>query len=86
MEVIVKWFNSEKGYGFIEGGEEDIFMHISPLPSKDMKAGAAVEFRTATIPKGKQAVDVQIVFEEKEEVHKPIKDLEDVIGQGFDGS
>lgn len=51
-----------------------------------MEVGTAVEFRIVTTPKGKQTVDVQLVFEEKEEVHKRMEDLEEVLGQEFDGS
>ena len=52
----VKWFNSEKGYGFIandEGGE-DVFVHYSAIQSdgyKRLKEGQKVSFETEADPK-----------------------------------
>ncbi len=58
----VKWFNSEKGYGFIqtEGGE-DIFVHFSAIQGegyKTLEEGAAVEFEVIDGAKGPQAANV----------------------------
>ena len=52
----VKWFNSEKGYGFIandEGGD-DVFVHYSAIQAegyKSQKEGQKVSFETETDPK-----------------------------------
>ena len=51
----VKWFNSEKGYGFItaEGGE-DVFVHFSAIQGdgfKTLNEGQKVTFETETDPK-----------------------------------
>ena len=60
----VKWFNSEKGYGFIarESGEKDVFVHFSAIVGdgyKTLKEEQQVEFSVEQGPKGLQAVEVQ---------------------------
>lgn len=61
----VKWFNNEKGYGFIEYSEnanEDIFVHYSAIESegyKSLKEGDIVEFTLIKTAKGNQAVNVK---------------------------
>lgn len=63
----VKWFNNEKGYGFIELGAgvgEDVFVHYSAIEQegyKSLKEGDVVEFTLIDTSKGKQAIDVKQV-------------------------
>jgi cold shock protein len=60
----VKWFNAEKGYGFIsqDEGQPDVFVHFSAIQSngyKSLTEGQAVEFEVTDGPKGLQAADVK---------------------------
>ena len=61
----VKWFNNQKGYGFITAEDgKDIFVHYSGLNMegfKSLEEGAAVEFEIADGAKGPQAVNVVVV-------------------------
>ena len=62
MKGTVKWFNNQKGYGFItdENGK-DVFVHYSGLQMEGFKSieeGASVEFDIAEGEKGPQAVNV----------------------------
>lgn len=59
---IVKWFNDQKGYGFItpENGK-DVFVHHSAIQGdgyKSLGEGQKVEFEITTGPKGEQATNV----------------------------
>ena len=58
----VKWFNNEKGYGFIEYSDnEDIFIHYSAIEMEGFKTlaeGALVEFELIKTDKGLQAKKV----------------------------
>ncbi len=62
MKGKVKWFNNEKGYGFIEYPElEDIFVHYSAISKegyKTLEEGTIVSFKLIETSKGLQAVDV----------------------------
>lgn len=63
---IVKWFNSEKGFGFIEvdGGGSDVFVHYSAIDSggyRDLADGQKVEFDVTQGPKGPQAEKVRVI-------------------------
>ncbi len=63
----VKWFNSEKGYGFIAGDEggEDVFVHYSAIRAdgyRSLKEGQKVSYETETDPKNPnklRAINVQ---------------------------
>lgn len=63
QEGIVKFFNEEKGFGFIcpDNGNEDIFVHISGLISQDIRERDKVTFQTQAGKKGLNAVNVQKV-------------------------
>lgn len=65
MESKVKWFNNEKGYGFIEYKEnEDIFVHYSAILHdgyKTLNQGDSVNFDLVETDKGFQARNVQNV-------------------------
>ncbi len=58
----VKWFNAEKGFGFISvDGEDDVFVHYSAIKSegfKTLEEGQAVEFEVVDGAKGPQASNV----------------------------
>ena len=64
MNGTVKWFNSDKGYGFIspESGE-DVFVHFSAIEQqegyKSLDEGQAVAFDVDNGPKGLQASNVR---------------------------
>ena len=64
-EGTVKWFNPEKGYGFICDEEgNDVFVHYSGLNMegfKSLEEGAAVEFEITDGAKGALAVNVTVV-------------------------
>ncbi|MEL4357580.1 MULTISPECIES: cold-shock protein [unclassified Luteococcus] len=60
----VKWFNAEKGFGFIavDGANEDVFVHYSAIESSGFRSldeGQAVEFDVVQGPKGQQADHVR---------------------------
>ncbi|HIA6778045.1 TPA: cold shock protein CspA [Staphylococcus aureus] len=58
----VKWFNAEKGFGFIEvEGENDLFVHFSAINQdgyKSLEEGQAVEFEVVEGDRGPQAANV----------------------------
>ncbi len=62
---IVKWFNADKGFGFIqrESGQ-DVFVHHSAIQSdgyRSLNEGAHVEFLVKQGPKGPQAEEVAVI-------------------------
>ncbi|MCL1841121.1 MAG: cold-shock protein [Propionibacteriaceae bacterium] len=60
----VKWFNAEKGWGFIAvdpPGDEDVFVHFTAIEGsgyRTLDEGSRVEFEITQGPKGKQAEHV----------------------------
>lgn len=66
FEGIVKWFNEQKGYGFIQrdGGEKDLFVHFSAIQGngfKTLKEGQKVRFEVEDSPKGPKAKNVEMI-------------------------
>lgn len=65
MQGKVKWFNPEKGFGFIESEDgTDVFVHFSAITMdgyKTLDEGAEVEFDVVDGAKGPQAANVQRV-------------------------
>lgn len=67
MKGIVKWFDTRKGYGFIEPSEggDDVFVHYSSIDGtddefKNLNDGDEVEFEVEEGKKGPQAVNVKV--------------------------
>jgi CspA family cold shock protein len=63
---IVKWFNAEKGFGFIaaDDGSGDLFAHYSAIQTggyRSLEENQRVEFDVATSPKGLQAENIRVV-------------------------
>ena len=61
----VKWFNNQKGYGFITGEDgNDVFVHYSGLEMEgfiSLEEGASVEYEITEGAKGPQATSVKVV-------------------------
>jgi cold shock protein len=63
---VVKWFNAEKGFGFIsvDGGSSDVFVHYSAIQAdgyRSLEENQRVEFEVVQGQKGPQAESVRIV-------------------------
>jgi CspA family cold shock protein len=62
---VVKWFNADKGYGFIAvDGGQDVFVHFSAIVGggyRSLQEGQRVEFEITRGPKGQQADQVRVV-------------------------
>ena len=65
LNGLVKWFNNEKGFGFIEYKEgEDVFVHYSQIRKdgyKTLNDGDFVSFNLIETEKGLQASDVYVI-------------------------
>lgn len=65
MRGTVKWFNKEKGFGFIapDDGGRDVYVHLSNLetPNHHLSDGQRVEFEIGTGRKGPEAVKVKAI-------------------------
>lgn len=64
----VKWFNTRKGYGFIEqeGGEKDAFVHITAVERaglSSLKEGQKIQFELVPDMRGRPAADNLVVVE-----------------------
>jgi CspA family cold shock protein len=62
----VKWFNAEKGFGFIaqDGGGADVFAHYSNIVAqgfRELQEGQKVEFDVAQGAKGPQAENIRLI-------------------------
>lgn len=63
---VVKWFNAEKGFGFIsvDGGGSDVFVHYSAIQAdgyRSLEENQRVEFEITQGPKGPQADNIRPV-------------------------
>lgn len=66
LDGTVKWFNPEKGFGFVAGedGGKDVFVHISVLQSAGMGPltdGQRVAMKVVETPKGREAVEISLL-------------------------
>jgi CspA family cold shock protein len=65
VQGTVKWFNTSKGFGFIQrAGEPDVFVHYSAIQGdgfKNLEEGQPVEFSVEKGPKGLQASEVILI-------------------------
>lgn len=63
---VVKWFNGEKGYGFIarDNEEKDVFVHFTAIKAegfRTLREGQRVEFEVVDGDKGPQAQNVEVI-------------------------
>lgn len=60
---VVKWFNDQKGFGFIASGGKDFFVHFKEIQTegfKSLKEGDKVSFEADSSPKGPIAKSVSV--------------------------
>jgi CspA family cold shock protein len=63
---VVKWFNAEKGFGFVsvDGGGPDVFVHFSAIQGdgyRSLDENQRVEFESSQGPKGPQADSIRVI-------------------------
>ncbi len=63
---VVKWFNAEKGFGFVsvDGGGPDVFVHFSAIQGdgyRSLDENQRVEFESSQGPKGPQADSIRAI-------------------------
>ena len=63
---VVKWFNADKGFGFIapEDGGADVFAHFSAISAggfRSLEENQRVEFEVTSGPKGPQAANIRVL-------------------------
>ena len=66
----VKWFSNVNGYGFIEYGDEDIFVHFTGIKMdgyRTLKEGQAVQFDAIEGARGLQATNVVLLDDKSED-------------------
>ena len=64
LRGVVRWFRDDLGYGFIDAGAVDVFVHhkdIVMAGHRLLTAGQQVEFEIVDGPKGKQAANVRAI-------------------------
>jgi CspA family cold shock protein len=65
MNGTVKWFNSEKGFGFITGEDgKEVFAHFSQIKAdgyKSLEEGQKVSYEVVKGPKGPQAENITVI-------------------------
>ena len=79
----VKWYDADKGFGFISSDEgDDVFVHVSSLPEgvAALKPGTKLEFGVVDGRRGKQALSVKILSAPPSVVKGSRKDAGDLAG------
>ncbi|WP_300343595.1 cold-shock protein [Nesterenkonia sp.] len=77
----VKWFDAEKGFGFLTGDDgQEVYLHQSALPAgtSSVKAGTRMEYGVADGRRGKQALSVRILGEAPSVVRATRKPAEEM--------
>jgi CspA family cold shock protein len=79
----VKWYDADKGFGFISSDEgDDVFVHVSTLPDgvAALKPGTKLEFGVVDGRRGKQALSVKVLSAPPSVVKGSRKDAGDLAG------
>ncbi len=64
LQGVVKWFNNDKGFGFIQAEGKDYFVYFKDIDAdgfKTLKDGQGVTFKPDTSPKGPVAKQVKVI-------------------------